>query len=73
MATDYFTKWVKVVLIKIANQQAVFKFIKENMIHRFGLLKSIMTDQGTMFIGEEMKEFAKEHGIKLFHSTSYYA
>lgn len=36
MVIDYFTKWVEVVPLKGANQQAIIKFIKENIIHQFG-------------------------------------
>lgn len=31
------------------------KFIKEHTIHRFRILKSITTNQGTIFIGDEVK------------------
>lgn len=49
VATNYFIKQAEVIPLKVANQQAVIKFIKENLIHIFGLSKSIMTDQGTIF------------------------
>lgn len=47
--------------------------MKENIIHKFGLSESIIIDQGTMFTGKEMKEFAKEYRFKLICSTLYYA
>lgn len=73
MVTDYFTKWVEVIPLKVANQHAVIKFIKENLIYRFDILESIMIDQGTMFTRKKMKEFAKKYGFKLLHSTIYHA
>ena len=54
VATDYFTKWVEVVPLKKVEQKDVIQFIKEQIIHRFGISQSITTNQGTMFIGEEM-------------------
>lgn len=35
VAIDYFIKWVKDVPLKVANQQAMIKFIKDGLIHRF--------------------------------------
>lgn len=58
--------------LKITNQQTVIKFINKSLIYRFGLLESILTKQGTIFIGEEMKKFAKKHGFKLLYSIPYY-
>ena len=73
VATDYFTKWVEVVPLKKAEQKDVIQFIKEHIIHRFGILQSITNDQGTMFTGDEMIYFAKDYGIQLIRSTPFYA
>ena len=51
----------------------MIQFIKEQIIHRFGIPQSITTDQGTMFIRDEMTYFAKEYGIQLIRSTPFYA
>ena len=45
VATDYFTKWVEVVPLKKVEQKDVIQFIKEKIIHRFGIPQSIITDQ----------------------------
>ena len=36
-STDYFTKWVEVVPLKKVEQKDVIQFIKEQIIHRFGI------------------------------------
>ena len=72
VATDYFSKWVEAVPLKKAEQKDVIQFIKEHLIHRFGIPQSITTYQGTMFIGDEMQEFAADYGIKLVCSSPYY-
>ena len=43
----------------------MIRFIKEHIIHRFEIPQSITTDQGTMFIGEEMNYFAADYGYNL--------
>ena len=63
VATYYFTKWVVAVPLKKAKQKDVIQFIKEQIIHRFGIPQSITIDQGTTFIGEEMNYFAMDYGI----------
>ena len=42
----------------------MIQFIKEQIIHRFRIPQSIPTDQGTMFIEEEMNYFAADYGIQ---------
>jgi ribonuclease HI len=53
VAIDKFSKWIEVrPLISIRSKQAVAFFT--NIIHRFGVLNSIITDNGTQFTGEEV-------------------
>ncbi|GKU86461.1 hypothetical protein SLEP1_g981 [Rubroshorea leprosula] len=73
VATDYFTKWVEAKPIKKVDQSDVIKFIKEDIIRRFGLPKTITTDQGTVFVSHQVEAFAKEMGFRLLNSTPHYA
>ena len=50
VAIDYFTKWIKAEpLSSIINAQA-WKFVWWNIFTRFGILESLITDNGTQFI-----------------------
>jgi hypothetical protein len=71
--TDYFTKWVEVIPMKSVTSKDAINFIKEHVIHRFGILQTITIDGGSVFISEEFKKFAADMGIKLIRSSSYYA
>ena len=71
VATYYFTKWVEAIPLKKAKQKDVIQFIKEQIIHRFGIPWSITIDQGTMFTREEMNYFANDYGIQLIISTPF--
>ena len=73
VATDYFTKWVEAIPLKKAEQKDVIQFIKEHIIHRFGIPQSITTDQGTTFTRDEMTYFSKDCDIQLIRSTPFYA
>jgi hypothetical protein len=70
---DYFTKWVEVIPMKSVTSKNVINFIKEHVIHRFGIPQTITTDGGFIFISEEFSKFAAGVRIKLIRSSPYYA
>ncbi|WJX27586.1 hypothetical protein P8452_16393 [Trifolium repens] len=70
---DYFTKWIEAVALPKVDQETVISFIQNHIIYRFGLPETITTDQGTVFVGQKMQNFANEAGFKLLTSTPYYA
>jgi hypothetical protein len=67
--TDYFIKWVEVVPMKSVASKDVINFVKEHVIHRFGIPQTITTDGGSVFISEEFRKFATDMGIKLIRSS----
>ncbi|XP_028112696.1 uncharacterized protein LOC114310804 [Camellia sinensis] len=56
----------------MVNQSHVINFIKKHVVHRFGLPQTITVNQGTMFNGNEVMEFAKEFVIQMLNSSPYY-
>jgi hypothetical protein len=44
VAMYYFTKYVKAITNQLINQETIIKFIKEHIIHMFGLLETITTN-----------------------------
>ena len=71
--TDYFTKWVEAVLMRSVASKDVINFVKEHIIHRFGIPQTITTDGGSVFISEEFRQFADDTGFKLIRASPYYA
>jgi hypothetical protein len=71
--TDYFTKWVEAIPMKTVTLKDVINFIKEHVIHTFGIPQTITTDGGSFFISEEFRKFAADVGIKLIRSSPNYA
>ncbi|XP_043710581.1 uncharacterized protein LOC122659543 [Telopea speciosissima] len=53
VATDYFTTWVEAIPMKSINQADVIRFLKLEIIHRFGLLETLTNDNGSIFFGGE--------------------
>jgi transposase InsO family protein len=62
VAIDKFSKWIEVrPLTSIGSEQAVAFFT--NIIHRFGVPNSIITDNGTQFTGKKFLDFCEGHHI----------
>ena len=49
VAVDYVSKWVEAIPCKKNDHKIVLKFLKENVLSRFGILKAIITDGGLHF------------------------
>jgi transposase InsO family protein len=64
VAIDKFSKWIEVrPLNSIRSEQAVAFFT--NIIHRFGVSNSIITDNGTQFTGRKFLNFCEDHHIRV--------
>jgi transposase InsO family protein len=64
VAIDKFSKWIEVrPLNSIRSEQAVAFFT--NVIHRFGVPNSIITDNGTQFTGRKFLDFCEDHHIRV--------
>jgi transposase InsO family protein len=65
---DKFSKWIEVrPLTSIRSEQAVAFFT--NIIHRFRVLNSIITDNGTQFTGKKFLDFCEDHHIRVDWAT----
>ncbi|XP_051153051.1 uncharacterized protein LOC127266733 [Andrographis paniculata] len=73
VATDCFTKWIEAVPLANVTYQEVIKFIKEDIIHRYGILQTITADQSTIFTSDRAAAFAAQYRIALLHSSPHYA
>ena len=49
MATNYFTKWVKVISVKKTTTEVVCSLIKQNILVRFGVPNKIIINNATNF------------------------
>jgi transposase InsO family protein len=64
VAIDKFSKWIEVQpLTSLGSEQAVAFFT--NIIHRFGVPNSIITDNDMQFTGKKFLEFCEDHHIRV--------
>jgi transposase InsO family protein len=73
VATDYFTKWTEAVPLRNMSHREVIIFLREHIIHWFGVPQTLTTDQGSSFMSHQFREFAESMHIKLLNSSPYYA
>ncbi|MCO5564752.1 hypothetical protein L7F22_018420 [Adiantum nelumboides] len=72
VATDYVTKWAEAKASRKADAITTAKFLFENIITRFGCPFEIVSDNGTHFINEVIKELTSNFMISHHKSTPYY-
>lgn len=68
VVVDKFPKWIEPrPLTKITSAQAVDFFL--DILHRFGVPKSIITDNDTQFTGKKFTQFCVDYGIQVAWAT----
>jgi len=68
---DYFTKWVEAASYANMTRNVVIRFIKKEIICRYGLPKKIITDNATNLNNKMMKEMCGDFKIQHHNSTPY--
>ena len=71
MAIDYFTKWVEAASYKTVTTVATKKFIRNNIIARYGVPHVLISDKGTNFIAKRIEEYLHSFKIKHYRSSPY--
>jgi len=71
VAIDYITKWVEVASYKAVTKKVVADFVRYRIVCRFGLPKSIITDNAANLNSDMMKAMCETFKIKHRNSTAY--
>ncbi|KAM1268006.1 hypothetical protein ACFX2I_000363 [Malus domestica] len=72
-ATDYFSKWAEALPLKEVKKETVVRFIKEHIIHRYGVPRYIVTDNGKQFSNRFVDELCEKYKFKQHRSSMYHA
>ncbi|XP_060200829.1 uncharacterized protein LOC132629109 [Lycium barbarum] len=71
VAIDYFTKWVEAVTLKSVTKNAVVDFVHSNIICRFGIPRTMITDNAANLNSHLMREVCQQFKITHRNSTPY--
>ena len=69
---DYFTKWAEAKTLANIRDVDVKKFVWRNIVIRFGVPKSLVSDNGLQFNSKAFCKFCSDFGIKNRYSTPTY-
>ena len=69
VAVDYFTKWAKAEPLATIIEQKIRNFVWHNIICRFGIPRTLVSDNGNQFDNAKFRDFCAELGIKNYYSS----
>lgn len=72
MAVDYITKCVKAKALANIRDVDVKKFVWKNIVTRFGVPESLVSDNGLQFDSKAFCKYCCNLGIKNWYSTQEY-
>ena len=72
VGTDYFTKWVKAEPLATIRDVDAKKFIWKNIVTRFGVPHTLISDNGLQFNSKAFRRYCDELGIANRYSTPAY-
>jgi ribonuclease HI len=71
VAIDYFTKWIEAASYANVTRNVVIRFLKNNIICRYGLPERIITDNGSNLNNKMMNELCNQFKISHHNSVPY--
>ena len=69
---DYFTKWVEAASYASVTRSVIFRFIKKEIICRYGIPERIISDNATNLNKKMMEQICEQFKIKHHNSAPYY-
>ncbi|XP_059306451.1 uncharacterized protein LOC132057877 [Lycium ferocissimum] len=72
VAIEYFTKWVEVASYSSVTKKVVTVFVRNNIICRFGIPKTIITDNEANLNSHLMRDMCAQFWITHRNSTAYH-
>ncbi|KII61838.1 Pol polyprotein [Thelohanellus kitauei] len=67
---DAFSKWIEIEPVNSLNSENVIRII-DSCFARYGVAKTIVSDNGTCFTNEDYRLLCKKLQIKAIHTTPY--
>ena len=71
VAIYYFTKWVEATSYKSVTQAVVARFLKHNIICHYGMLRELITDNGTNLNGKMIQQLYQQFRIEYINLVPY--
>ncbi|XP_027337828.1 uncharacterized protein LOC113851515 [Abrus precatorius] len=72
LVVDYVSKWVEAKATKTNDARVVAEFVCSNLFCRFGIPRTIISDQGSHFCNKTMEVLLRKYGVLHKVSTAYH-
>ena len=72
VAVDYVSKWIEAIPSRNNDHKTVIKFLKENILSRFGIPRAMISDGGTHFCNKPFESLMMKYGITHKVATPYH-
>ncbi|RDY11978.1 pol, partial [Mucuna pruriens] len=72
LAVYYVSRWVEAIATKTNDAKVVVDFLKSNIFCQFGVLKALISDQGSHFYNKAMSFLLEKYGVVHRVSTAYH-
>lgn len=69
---DYFTKFCIFIPLRRATAKAVVRNLEDQVFLVFGVPRVLLTDNGKVFVGGELRKLAANYGVTLKHTALYH-
>ena len=69
IAIDYFTKWVEAEALAMITEAKVQNFVWKNIVCKFGIPRTIISNNGRQFNNHRFRSFCSNPGIKNKYSS----
>ncbi|XP_052288726.1 uncharacterized protein LOC127899394 isoform X2 [Citrus sinensis] len=72
VVVDYVSKWIEAISCRNNDSKTVIKFLRENILSRFGIPRAIISDGGKHFCNKSFESLMKKYGITHKIATPYH-
>ncbi|XP_061360463.1 uncharacterized protein LOC133304439 [Gastrolobium bilobum] len=72
MVVDYVNKWVEAVALPTNDAKVVIKFLKKNILTKYGTPRCLISDDGKHFINRQLERLLEKYGVKHKVATPYH-
>ena len=72
LAVDYVSKWVEDIACPRNDASIVMGFIQKNILRRFGVPITIISDEGSHFVNKLFAKLMSKYGVRHVMSLAYH-
>ena len=69
---DYVSKWIEAIAYPINDGNTVMGFVQRNILNRYGVLRTIISDEGSHFANKQFVKLLSRYGVRHVMGLAYH-